>query len=113
MSVIKLVNQATQGNAVAGLQFNNVGPNGAYVSLWASCVTAGDTIGLTIGTKPMADLAQPNIETSADQCLTDRDLLLEREPAPPGDIFVPIVATTAVNFTLLIEEAAPGELEFG
>jgi len=110
MPAIKLINQASQGNAVAGLQFNSIGPNGAYVSMAASGVTAGDTIGLTIGTKPIVDLGQTNIEASADVCDTERDMLVVREPVPPGDIFVPIVATTAVNFTLIIEEAAPGEL---
>jgi len=110
MPAIKLLNQATQGNAATGLQFNSIGPNGAYVSMFASGVTAGDTIGLTVGTKPILDLAQPNIEISADVCDTQRDLLIEREPVPPGDIFIPIVATTAVNFLLIIEEAAPGEL---
>lgn len=101
MPATKIVNQATANNAMAGLQFNNVPPG--YVTLYASCVTAGDTIGLTVGTQPIVDSAQPNIEASADVVDVDRDLIIAREPHNGGDIFLPVTATTAVNFLLISE----------
>jgi len=103
MSMIKLLNQASNVNAVANLQFSTIGPEGALLTLFASCVTAGDVISCTVGGKNIADLAQPNVEISADVVDTDRDLLFAREPVPPGDILLPITATTAVNFLLILE----------
>jgi len=114
MPAIKVVNQATAANAANGLQFNTIGPNGAFVTLIASGVTAGDTIGLTVGGQPVIDSVngQPNIEISADVGDVSRDLMIEREPVPPGEIFLPVTVTTAINWHLIIENAPPGLLTF-
>jgi len=103
MPVIKLLNVATTVNAVANLQFSTIGPLGALLTLFAAGVTVGDVISLTVGGKNLVDLGQPNIEISADVVDTDRDLLILREPAPPGDILMPITVTTAMGFILIIE----------
>lgn len=103
MPATKVVNQAAATNAMNGLQFEDIPLGGAYVSLWASGVTAGDTISLKVGQKDYLDLAEPNIEISADVVDTDRDQILFREPMRSGKIFLGIIVTTAINF-LLVQE---------
>lgn len=103
MPTIKLLNVATTVNALANLQFSTIGALGALLTLFASGVTAGDVVSVTVGGKNIVDLGQPNIEISADVVDTDRDLIFLREPVPPGDILVPVTATTAVNLLFIIE----------
>ena len=105
MPAIKITNQATSTNALANNTFRTIG-RPSLLTLYASCVTATDSISLSVGTKQIVVNANPNIESSADVVDTDRDMILFREPVPMGDIFLPITATTAVNFILRIEEVA-------
>jgi len=104
MPSIKVVNQVTAANALNGLKFSTLmGP--ALVSLWMSGVTAGDTASFSIGVKDVLNLGQPNIEISADVCDTHRDQVCFAEPGGAGDeLFMPVTATTAVNFLVLIDE---------
>jgi len=106
MPAIKLMNVVTTVNAVANLQFATVGPAGAFLTLYAAGVTVGDTISVTVGGKNVVDLAQPNIEASADVVDVDRDMIIEREPVPPGDILVPVTAATAMGILIILEEPA-------
>lgn len=105
MPSIKVANQATATNAVNGLKFSKLSAP-ALLSLYASAVTVTDTIGLSVGSEDFLVDAGPNIEASADVVDTNRDQILFSEPVPDGDIFLPVVATTAVNFLLVIEELA-------
>lgn len=105
MPSIKRVNIGTSVNALDGLDFQDVPAGGAYLSLWASCVTATDVISVRIGQESILVNGSPNIEASADVVDNDRDQILFREPVPPGKLFVPITATTAVNFLLALEYA--------
>lgn len=107
MPSVKRVNVATTTNAMNGLKFEDIPPGGALLSLYASGVTAGDTIGLSVGSEDFLVDAECNIEASADVVDTDRDQILFQEPVPEGKIFMPISATTAVNFILVLEYAAP------
>lgn len=107
MPSVKRVNVATTTNAMNGLKFEDIPPGGALLSLYASAVTAGDTIGLSVGSEDFLVDAEPNLEASADVVDTDRDQILVQEPVPEGKIFMPITATTAVNFLLVLEYAAP------
>lgn len=107
MPAIKLVNVATTANALNGLKFEDVPPGGALASLYASGVTAGDTIGLSVGSEEFIRDAQVNIEASADVVDIDRDQVLFQEPIPSGKLFLPVTATTAVNFLLVLEYANP------
>lgn len=100
-------NQGDSANAMNGLNFEDIPPGGALVSLYASCVTVGDTIGFKVGSEDFLVDAQPNIEASADVVDTDRDQLLFQEPVPEGKIFIPVAVTTALNFLLVLEYAAP------
>lgn len=107
MPAVKRVNVATTANAMNGLKFEDIPPGGALASLYAAGVTAGDTIGFSVGSEDFLVDAEPNIEASADVVDTDRDQILFQEPVPSGKIFMPITATTAVNFLLVLEYANP------
>lgn len=104
MPSIKVNNQATAANALANLKFATLrGP--AVIWFWASCVTATDTVSLSAGTDAeMLVDANPNVEAAADVVDIDRDQLLWAEPVGGGDLFLPVTATTAVNFLLRILE---------
>lgn len=103
MPAIKVVNQATAQDALATLRFRNVqGPT--LLSFYASCVTAGDTVSLSIGSRELIVDAEPNIEASADVVDTDRDMILAREPIGAGELHLQVAATTAVNFLIILEE---------
>ena len=107
MPAIKITNQGDSSNAVNGLKFEDIPPGGALLSLYASCVTAGDTIGLSIGSEDFLKDATPNLEASADVVDTDRDQILFQEPVPEGKMFVPVDVTTALNFLIVLEYANP------
>lgn len=104
MPSIKVANQATAPNALNGLKFVKLsGP--ALISLWASAVTVTDIIGLSVGDREVLNAAAPNIEISADVVDTSRDQILFAEPAEGGEeLFMPVTATTAVGFLVLIDE---------
>jgi len=104
MPSIQILNQATNVDALNGLRFAKLaGP--ALVSFWGSGVTAGDTISMLFGDRSVLNLGQPSIEISADVVDKARDQMLWGEPAPGSvDISLPVVATTAVNFCVAIDE---------
>jgi len=103
MPSIKVANQVTAANALNGLLFQKlVGP--ALISFWCAAVTVTDTVGFSIGDREVLRLANPNIEISADVVDTSRDQILFAEPAEAGDLFMPVTATTAVGFLVLIDE---------
>jgi len=101
---IKVTNQATAANALTGLKFSKLAA-AALISLWLSGVTNTDTVSLSVGDREVLFGANPNIEISADVVDTSRDQVLFAEPAEAGeDLFMPVVAGTAVNFLILIDE---------
>lgn len=97
MPVIRTMNQATANDAFASRQFNVIPARGAVITVYASCVTSGDTIGLQVGEKTIipADF-QPSLEVSADVIDVSRDRVLS-EQVPAGQMYLSVVATTAVN----------------
>ena len=99
MPTTKVVNQATSANAMNGLDFEDVRP-GTVLELAASGVTAGDTISLSVGSQKMVVDAQVNIESSADVVDPERDHIALELVRRAGKVFLPVTATTAVNFTL-------------
>jgi len=104
MPSIKVTNQATAANALNGLKFAKLA-SAALISLWLSGVTNTDTVSLSVGDREVLFGANPNIEASADVVDTSRDQVLFAEPAEAGeDLFMPVVAGTAVNFLVLIDE---------
>jgi len=102
MPAIKVSNQATSANSVTGLKFSKQA-NPFLATLWASGVTVTDVIGFSVGSEDYLLAGNPNVEaTDVANFLVDR--ILDREPCQDGELFIPITATTAVNFGLIIEE---------
>jgi len=101
---IKRTNIATTADALALLKFRRI-VRPSLISLFLSCVTATDTVSFSSQDREVLQLANPNIEISADVVDNDRDQVLFAEPFdPPDELFMPITATTAVNFLVLIDE---------
>lgn len=108
MPVIRNMNQATATDALASKQFNVIPRLGAVITVYASCVTSGDVIGLQVGEKTVipADY-QPNIESSADVIDVNRDRVLT-ERVPAGQMYLSVTATTAVNVQINITYLTAG-----
>lgn len=103
MPVIRVMNQGDTDDALATRKFNVIPARGALVSMAASCVTSGDTVGLSVGEKEIVPTnTQPNIEIAADVIDIARDGLLNAEPVPSGQLYAPVSVTTALNFQLNI-----------
>jgi len=104
MPSIKVANQVTAANALTGLKFVKLsGPT--LVSLFVAAVTVTDTVGFSLADREVLNAANPNIEISADVVDTGRDQILFAEPGARGEeMFMPVVATTAVGFLVVIDE---------
>jgi hypothetical protein len=75
------------------------------VTIYASTAAAGGLVSYSVGTERFLVSAGVNIESSADVIDTDRDLVLDREPVPPGKQFLAI--DTQICNTLLVIEQLP------
>ncbi len=98
-------NVAATGDALNGLKFKTLA-RASLVTVAASSQAAGGTFGYTVGSN--AELCDSNtavnIEASADIVDMQRDLVLSREPAPPGEHFLDVTALgTAFNYVRIIE----------
>lgn len=89
-------------NDVDGLQFQDIPDGGALITLYATTAVAGGTIDYTVGTERFLVAAQPNIEASADEVLTNRDMILDREPVQAGKQFLAVNAQVC-NYLLVME----------
>lgn len=74
------------------------------VSLWAACVTNGDTIGLRLGKSVIMETDECNIESSADVIDDSRDQLVFSEIVGVGNLRVPVGAvTTELQFLIAVQ----------
>lgn len=103
MPSVSVKNQAGAANAMAGLNFEDVPPGGALLSLYAAGVTVLDAIDCTAAGEQLLVTGQCNIEISADVLDTGRDQLLFQEPVKEGKVFLPVAVTTALNWLLVLE----------
>jgi len=96
---------AGTANALQGLKFEEIGPEGATISLYGSTPTAGAQLSLSVegGDREVMSLAEPNVEIVADAVDSQRDLLLADEDVGPGKMFLQ-VDTQIANYLLFIEE---------
>jgi len=94
-------------NDVDGLQFQDIPEPGALVSIAASTPTAGANIDFSVGTERFLVAAACNIELSADVVQRQEDLILDREPVPPGKMFLAVNAQI-VNYLIIIEDLPSG-----
>lgn len=104
-SIIRSNIAAGTANALTGLKNNTVGPDGAFVTLFASTAVALGTIDFTAegGNLLIADGAAINIEVSADVVTVGVDTVCLNEPVGPGELFLAVVGQVA-NFNLQITD---------
>lgn len=98
---------AATANDLDGLQFQDIPEPGALVTIYASTAIAGGTIDYSVGTERFLVGASINIENSADEVLTNRDMILDREPVPSGKQFLAVNLQVA-NYLVVIEELPAG-----
>lgn len=104
MPSIRLSNVAAgTANALDGLQFQDIPEPGALVTIYASTAVAAGLMSYSVGTERFLVDASVNIESSADQVRTDVDMVLDREPVPPGKQFLAVDAQVG-NLLVVIEQ---------
>lgn len=91
MPAIALKNVAAgTSNAVDGLKFGVIPPGGAQLTIYGTTAVAGGNIDVSVESEDFAKSAALNIEASADVVDTDRDMVLDREPVPSGQLFLAV-----------------------
>jgi len=104
-AIIRANVAAGTANALTGLKNNTVGPDGAFVTLFASTAVALGTIDFTAegGNLLLADGAAINIEQNADEVDIPGDVVVLNEPVGPGELFLAVIGQVA-NFNLQITD---------
>lgn len=104
-SIIRSNIAAGVANALTGLPNNTVGPDGAFVSLFASTAVALGTMTLKAegGNLLLSDLAGVNIEQNADEVQVPGDVVVLNEPVSAGELFLSVDGQ-AGNFEIYITE---------
>lgn len=90
-------------NDLDGLLFQEIRGAGALVTLYATTAVAGGNIDYSVGSEQFLNGASVNIEASADEVLTNRDKILDREPVPAGKQFLAVNAQVC-NYLIIIED---------
>ena len=104
MPSIRLSNVAAgAANALDGLQFQDIPAPGALVTIYASTAVAAGLISYSVGTERFLVNASVNIEQSADEVNSNVDMILDREPVPPGKQFLSVDAQVC-NLLVIIED---------
>lgn len=94
---------ATTTDALSNRKFAVVPVGGALLNLWASCATATDSFGLSIGDRDIiVNGALMNVEAAASVVDIDRDQLIMNELIGGGQLFLPVTLTTRVNFLIIL-----------
>ena len=103
MPAIRLFVTATTADALSNEKFR-VQNRMAAVSIYASCLTEGDSLGFSVGAQEfLVSGSRVNVESSTGVIDTDRDLVLLEEIVPPGQYFLPVTLTTNMDILLIIE----------
>lgn len=102
-SIARVNVAAGTANALDGLKFQEIPQPGALITLYVSGPTAAGNVDYSVGSEDFLDAGAFNVETAADVVDKSRDMLLDREPVPPGKQFLAVNAQIA-NFVLVIEE---------
>lgn len=104
MPSIKRSGIAATGDALNGLKFKTwTVPT--LVTLSASAAAVAGRLSYSVGSEKQLTVdAEPNLEVANQVVDADRDVILVREPAPPGEHFLDITALgTDTSFLLVIE----------
>lgn len=105
MPTTSLMSLGATGDALNGLKFK-VFSRPTLVTVAGSSQAAGGLFSYSVGSDRQlgVDMAV-NIEVSADVVDMARDVVLSREPAPPGEHFLDVTALgTAFNLRRIVEE---------
>jgi len=104
-SIIRKNIAAGTANALNGLKNNTVGPDGAFISLFASTPTATGTVTLSAegGNLTLSDVAETNVEAAADDIEIPNDMVVLNEPVEAGELFLS-VDTQIGNFAIFITD---------
>jgi len=103
MPIIRDRVTSTTTDALSNKKFNVIGGRGAFLNAWFSGATAGDAVGLSVGNNDVLVYAAPiNVEASTYILDTDRDQVLFNEPVGPGQMYLPMTLTTAINYMIHI-----------
>jgi len=107
MPTIKRSGIAATGDALNGLKFKTH-TRRTLVTLAASAAAVAGALDYSIGSdKLLTESSEPNLEIANQVVDFARDIILLREPAPPGEHFLNITALgTDTSFLLIIEELA-------
>lgn len=108
MPSIRINNVAAgTANALDGLQFQDIPEPGALVTIYGSTAVALGLISYSVGTERFLVDAGVNVEIVADAVDTQRDMILDREPVPPGKQFLAVDAQVC-NLLVVIEDLPSG-----
>ncbi len=104
MPSIKRSAVAATGDALNGLKFKTW-TRPTLVTLAASAAAVGGRLSYSVGSEAQLVVdAEANLEVANQVVDIDRDAILIREPAPPGEHFLDITALgTDTSFALFIE----------
>jgi len=106
MPSIRLGVVATTADALANQTFAVVPEGGAILNLFASSVSNGDTIGLSLGNRQL--LLPSEVNTVAADIINANgfDQMLFGELVGPGRLVVPVAVTTELQFLIALRYLA-------
>jgi len=84
---------AVTDDALATLEIRKVDVP-SFVTMWGSCVTNGDKVGLKLNSTDIMAEGELNIESSGDVIDSSRDLLVPRTFVGTGSLRLPVSAVT-------------------
>jgi len=101
MPSLRFIVPATTTDAMANRKFNVIPAGGAILNVWATSVTVTDTWGLSVGDRDIVVAGSvANVTSAAGVVDTDRDQVIFNEEVDGGQIFLPAVLTTDMNFLI-------------
>ena len=106
MAARRLLVAATTNDAIANEDIRTV-EQGSTVSLWASCVTLTDLVGLRLGTTIIMDDSIVNIRAAAISLINiSDDGLVFDTVIGAGTLRIPVTVTTSAIIHLIVEPLA-------
>jgi len=102
MASRRLFVAATSADVLANEEIREI-VEASSVSLWASSVTEGDTLGLQLGRTILMDEGRCNVEAGTGIIDTDRDQLIFGTLVGPGTLRIPVTLTTNMDILIVVE----------
>lgn len=102
MPTIRVNQTGSSTDALQGEKFKTQ-QRPAFVSIYASGATEGDTVSFSVESQEYLSNAPANVEAASGVVDTDRDGLLFQELVPAGEYFLPLTMTTNMSVMVVIE----------